>query len=257
MIHLVSIDNLSGNAYRLRVPRFDHSLRFETPVRVHEFASRGLCDVALLPAVCLPELAGLFEPIGPYGIACRGAVTSVQLFSGIPLEALLRERRPIYATPKSRTSRALFSLLCRREFGLSPVLVSSYPGAAAHLLIGDAAFECAHTRARQAHNVDLGAWWLSNTGLPFVYARWAVSKTLNSRAKADIADWLEACSVTAASPDGAALLARGFDSPEESRERRAYYGGIHTRLTEDDLAGEALFLDLLEEAHHECNARIA
>lgn len=257
MLRIISINNLSAGVYRLCAPRFDHSVRFETPARVHNLVAGGHCDAALLPVASLPELSHRMEPVGRYGIACRGAVRSVQLFSGAPLDTLLRERKAIYATPKSKTSVRLFETLCRQQYGLAPVLSAAYPGSAAQLLIGDAAFECAHTQAHRAGNIDLGAWWQEQTGLPFVYARWVVSRSLSARQKCDVADWLEACSVRATTPGGTMELALGDGNPDDISDRREYYRHVHPRLAEDDLAGLSLFLKLMEGTRHECAARIA
>lgn len=257
MLRICAIDNLSAAAYRLRVPEFDHSLRCETPARVHELVAQGCCDAALLPAASLPEFSGEMEPLGAYGIACNGAVQSVQLFSREPLETLLRERRPIYATPKSRTSIRLLEILCQRKYGIRPVFTTSYPRGDAHLLIGDAAFECAYSLSGLSCNIDLGAWWKNHTGLPFVYARWVVSRNLAPAHRDALAAWLESCASQAAAPEGAARQAGHHWNDAEDAARCAYYQHIHPRLLADDLAGLRLFLELMEASAYEPVARIA
>jgi chorismate dehydratase len=254
MLRIVSIDNLSAAPYRLSTPDFDHSLRFETPARVHELVADGHCDAALLPVASIPVAGDRINTLGSYGIACRGAVRSVQLFSEIPLETLLRDRLPIYATPKSRTSVALLELLCWHQYGVSPVLTKSYPDAMAHLLIGDAAFECAHTKSNSGHCVDLSAWWHAQTGFPFVFARWVVSSSLEELDRARLLAWLECCVMRAASPEGIEILS---SSRGDANTYQGYYKRLRTRLGEDDLAGLHHFLQLMESTSYGTTALIA
>lgn len=257
MLRILSVDNLSGAPYRLEPPDLDHSLRFETPARIHDLVAAGHFDAALLPTASLPELRARVVPLGAYGIACRGPVQSVQLFSETPLETVLRNRMPIYATPRSRTSLALLRVLCKRVYRVAPVLTSFYPQATAHLLIGDAAYEFARNRGRQEHDIDLSDWWLAQTGLPFVFARWVVSPTLSAGARGSLATWLEHCAINAGSSAGIAEMASFESNTHEFEARRAYYQQLRARLDGDTLAGLDLFLELLESTRHEYSARIA
>lgn len=257
MLRLLSIDNLSAAAYRLCTPEFEHSLRFETPARVHQLVSGGHWDAALLPSVSLPTLGGRVMPLGAFGIACRGPVGSVKLFTSLPLETLLRDRLPIYATPKSRTSVALLRVLCARVYGVLPVLTSSYPGAAAHLLIGDAAYECAHSRRAGAPDIDLGAWWLEHTGLPFTFARWVVSPALDAGTRTQVLRWISDCAAFAASDAGLTALTAAEPDPEAAAARRHYHGRLQMYLDGTCLSGLDRFLELMECSHDAHTTRIA
>lgn len=257
MLRILSIDNLSGAAYRLCEPEGEHSLRFETPSRICTLAANGHCDAALLPVACLPGLRGRVFPLGAYGIACRGPVRSVQLFSTRPVETLLRERLPVYATPKSRTSVELLRLLCRRVYGVEPRLTSTYSGAAAHLLIGDAAYEYAFTHGLSEHDIDLSGWWLAHTGRPFVFARWMFAPTLDADKRAALSAWLGACADRAKSPEGMAELTAGEGDPTALTTRHHYYERLQNRLDDDALAGMNQFLQLMESTRYEHAARIA
>ncbi len=247
MIRIASIDNLSARTYRLSTPDFEHSLRFETPARVHALMAAAHCDAALVPVAMLPDLGHAVVSAGNFGIACTGPVRSVQLFSAVPLANLLAERRPIYATPKSRTSVALFKLLCLRQFGALPMLTSCYADGAAHLLIGDAAFECAQRQGGNPNNVDLGGWWLAQTGLPFVYARWVVSSALDAPSKARVLRWLESCAATAATEAGRNELVQGLEmAPEDRLALQVYYQRLRAQLSVSDVTGQSHFLQLME-----------
>lgn len=108
-----------------------------------------------------------------YGILSRGPVYSVFLAHRTPLEKLKR----IHVDPASCTSVNLLRVLLERR-GIRPEFqtLNSYAGASdldAVLLIGNPAIQ--FRRAPYDHRIwDLGAAWREWTGLPFVYALWAV-----------------------------------------------------------------------------------
>ncbi|WP_434427958.1 cyclic dehypoxanthinyl futalosine synthase [Nannocystis pusilla] len=151
-------------------PLFDLSLVL--PSECARRLETGECDVALVPvAACAahPE----WEVVPEVGIGCRGPVHSVLLVSAVPLPQIER----IYLDAASRTSVILVQLLLRAQ-GLSPECVHAphregaglVQGTHAALVIGDAAMAL---HDRFPHVFDLGAMWLAQTGLPFVFAVWA------------------------------------------------------------------------------------
>jgi cyclic dehypoxanthinyl futalosine synthase len=97
----------------------------------------------------------------------------VVVVSDVPLPEVTR----IHLDAASRSSVLLLRTLLATE-GLRPELVTAphgegagrVRGTEAALVIGDAAFELS---TRFAHRVDLGARWLSLTGMPMVFAFWA------------------------------------------------------------------------------------
>lgn len=257
LIRILSVDNLSGAAYRLIQPEFRHILRLESPARIHELVAGGHFDVALLPVASLPYFRGNIVPLGPFGIACRGPVRSVQLFSGAPLADLLHDQRPIYATPKSRTSVNLFRMLCLQRHGVAPRLTTSHPRAAAQLLIGDAAFEYTHTHPRREHDIDLSGWWHEQTGLPFVFARWVACSSLSDGWRENVNGWLAACAECASTTAGRQKLTEARPSHGTATERETYYQRIQYRLEQDALAGLNQFLTMMKESQDDYTARIA
>ncbi len=133
---------------------------------------RGECDLALVPvAACAahPE----WEVVPEVGIGCRGPVHSVLLVSDVPLDQI----DTIHLDAASRTSAVLVQLLLAAR-GLAPRYAHAphregagmVRGRDAALVIGDAAMAL---HDRFAHVYDLGALWLEQTGLPFVFAVWA------------------------------------------------------------------------------------
>ncbi len=159
----------------------DQEVLFELPSRTPAMLEAGEADVALMPvAEVFRGRSGGFYP--HTGIACRGAVDSVKLFSRSPLS----EVRLILADRGSRSSAALVKVLLREMEGAAPdhSEVEPRPGklpaeGEALLVIGDRCFayerwlrEEGRTEV-QAH--DLGLLWKELTGLPFVFAVWAVA----------------------------------------------------------------------------------
>src|SRR5206468_1153348 len=108
-------------------------------------------------------------------IASNGPVLSVTLFSRVPWQRIRR----VALDEGSRTSAALTQVLLRKRYGVAPEVVPLPMDAAAEaadadavLLIGDRAMRACLPGF--AHAFDLGQEWRDWTGLPFVYAVWAV-----------------------------------------------------------------------------------
>ena len=105
-----------------------------------------------------------------------GPVLSVTLFSRVALAADCR----VALDAGSRTSAALAQILLRKRYGVRSPRSSRCPwkssgedcDADAVLLIGDRAMRACLPGF--AHAYDLGQEWYDWTGLPFVYAVWAV-----------------------------------------------------------------------------------
>jgi chorismate dehydratase len=102
-------------------------------------------------------------------------VLSVTLFSRVPWTGI----RKLALDIGSRTSAALAQILLRKRYGIEPALAPlplDQPAegidADAVLLIGDRAMRACLPGFDHAY--DLGADWQDWTGLPFVYAFWAV-----------------------------------------------------------------------------------
>lgn len=127
-------------------------------------------DISLVPVGAL--IGQPFERISDYGIASDGPVSSVCLFSQVPLE----EIKTIYLDYQSRTSVMLVRLLSQEYWHIRPNFVQAsagyeqnLSGAEAGLIIGDRALKVKH---KYPYVYDLGEAWQSMTGLPFVYAVW-------------------------------------------------------------------------------------
>jgi chorismate dehydratase len=147
----------------------------EPPARIPDLLLRGQVDAGLIPVIEAPRLerAGIALLPSP-GIASRRTARSVLLVARRPLETVRR----IALDRSSRTSVALLKIvLAHRRVGpvtfdeLPPDLAAMLREHDAALLIGDPAL-AADTGGLEVH--DLTEEWHAMTGLPFVFAAWAI-----------------------------------------------------------------------------------
>ena len=137
----------------------------------------GSLDVGLVPSIEVARIPGLAVVPG-IAIAATHEVRSVLLVSQVPIG----EIRSVALDENSRTSAALVRILLAERYGLEPEyraaradLEEMLAGSDAALLIGDPAL----TVPRDRYVVlDLAGEWLELTGLPFVFAVWAVREAL-------------------------------------------------------------------------------
>ena len=161
------------------------------PTELNRALFAGDIHLAPISSIEAARHAGEVLVLPGLGIASRGAVKTVLLFSW---RADMRELadKPIALTDQSATSSALLQWLFRERFGMEAQwrkrpqdLVAMMKECAAALLIGDTALvegerrhNLCHAAGTQARPFvfDLGEEWLRETGLPFVFALWAVRR---------------------------------------------------------------------------------
>jgi chorismate dehydratase len=149
-------------------------LVLEVPSKLADMLAAGQLEVALIPVIEYFR-GGSYAIVPDLAIASRGPVLSVTLFSRKPWT----EIRSVALDEGSRTSAALTQVLLRRKYGVTPQVMplpldrtAEESDADAVLLIGDRAMRACLPGFRYAF--DLGQEWHDWTGLPFVYAVWAV-----------------------------------------------------------------------------------
>lgn len=152
----------------------DMELVLEVPSRLADLLAEGQLEVALIPVIEYFR-AGSYSMVPNIAIASRGPVLSVTLFSRQPWTGIRR----LALDEGSRTSAVLAQILLRKRYGVSPELIPLPLNQAAEdvdadavLLIGDRAMRACLPGFEHAY--DLGQEWHDWTGLPFVYAVWAV-----------------------------------------------------------------------------------
>jgi chorismate dehydratase len=130
-------------------------------------------DVALLPVFDI-LCAGGSRIVDNTGIACDGEVYSVVVAS----HTSFSKTGKIHLDPASRSSAALLRVLLAEYYPGGPTIAEreEMPNEGARLLIGDAAIEFRRRNGPAWRYHDLGLLWKIHTGLPFVFAVWAVSE---------------------------------------------------------------------------------
>ena len=149
-------------------------LVLDYPSRLADQLENGQLDVALIPIIEYFR-AGTYTLVPGICIASEGPVLSVTLFSRVPWSAIRR----LALDEGSRTSAALAQVLLRHRYNVKPEIRplahderAENIDADAVLLIGDRAMRACLPGFEHAY--DLGQEWHDWTGLPFVYAAWAV-----------------------------------------------------------------------------------
>jgi len=172
-------------------------------------------DCAPVSAVELAHAHGAYAMLPGLSVSSVGAVGSSLLFSRVPPERL--DGASVALTTDSAASLAFFRILCARRWHITVRAVDAAPDLdamlAAHdgcVLIGNRAIVAAEVARRRGDLVisDLGEAWLELTGLPAVFAVFALWR-----------DW------AAANPDALALLRedlqRGRDWGADPAHHRA------------------------------------
>lgn len=158
-------------------------LVLDVPANLAREFYEGELDVALLPLFAVLK-AGGGRVVDDVAIGCRGPVYSVFVAS----KAGFEESGEIWLDPSSRSSSALLRVLLGEFYRESHRIMEAgdVPENAARLLIGDPAirFRQRHGDAWQYH--DLGELWLKHTGLPFVFAVWALAEPVDARIAATL-----------------------------------------------------------------------
>ncbi len=149
-------------------------LLFDVPSECARRLSRGEVDIGLIPTIEYQNIPGL-RVLPDIAIASKREVKSVLFVSKVPLQQVER----IALDTSSRTSVALLKILLQHFHGRDSIhygserpdpqrMLEQYDAA---LLIGNPALTVSH-HSLQVY--DLAREWNRFTGLPFVFAFWAV-----------------------------------------------------------------------------------
>ena len=218
----------------------EEQIIFVTPSKLAEMLQRDELDAALV-SVTEVLFNDRYDILDGIAVASLGEVKSVFLAHRRPIE----EVKEVFCDTASLTSVSLLRVLLA-ERGLRPEFkplpgyeAASMPDYA--VLIGDPALDFLH--APRQHKIwDLGAAWYEMTGLPFVYAVWALRRGVeNERLRRQLR---EAKSFGLDTLDSI-ISSRG----EYDYDFRKDYLGwhIHYHLGADEKRGLATFIELLRK----------
>jgi chorismate dehydratase len=146
---------------------------YHPPALVARLLAQGNLDIGLIPSIEVQRIPNL-RVLPDMCVAAHHEVRSVLMVSRVPVP----EVRRVALDTNSRTSATLIRILLRERWGLDPEYLHERPDpermlaeADAALVIGDPALRVDRERYLIT---DLAAEWKELTGLPFVFAVWAV-----------------------------------------------------------------------------------
>lgn len=152
----------------------DFSIEYTIPSACAAALAANDADIGIIPAFTYAQIPGLVI-LPNIAIASKDRVRSILLVSRKPIDDV----KTVAADTSSRTSVALTQVLFTKFFGGSRELTPHPPQLEemlrthdAALLIGDAALQV--PTDTEYHLYDLAHIWRERTGLPFVFAVWAV-----------------------------------------------------------------------------------
>jgi chorismate dehydratase len=157
----ISYVNMAPVFFRLR---YEVEERVGVPTELNRMLLDGGVDVAPISSIEYARHADRLRLLPRLCVSSEGAVDSIQLVTRMPLGRVRR----VAVTPESATSVVLTKVLLPQADH-----VPLGEEADAKLLIGDAALKSAFEDPTPHH--DLGRLWLERTGLPMVFAVWAVA----------------------------------------------------------------------------------
>ena len=164
------------------------SMVTEPPATLNTMLRDGEVVMSPVSSVAYARNADQWLLLPDLSIACDGKVLSVLFVSDTPMEEL--DGESVIVTEESATSVELLRILLR-EKGVRPVIQpgrvhtpSDLPeGVRGALVIGDAAL-LTDWQGQFPYVYDLGLEWKKMTGLPFVFAVWAIRKDFCAMAPA-------------------------------------------------------------------------
>ncbi|MCB1127979.1 MAG: menaquinone biosynthesis protein [Verrucomicrobiae bacterium] len=219
----------------------ENQVVFAPPSSLAELLRAKALDAALVSVVEVLRDGG-YDVLDGVSIASRGPVRSVLLAHRVPLEAI----REVFCDTASLTSVSLLRVLLA-ERGLQPRLTplpeyATAPDRDAVLLIGDPAL--AFLAEPRGHRIwDLGEAWRRLTGLPFVYAVWALRRGVTTP------EWRRCLrSVCEQGLTRREEIVARCAPAERDALRRYLTENIRYELGAEEKAGVARFIELLE--HH-------
>jgi chorismate dehydratase len=165
--------------------RENFEIEYTVPSLCAQALREGTADIGIIPVITTARIPGLVV-LPDIAIAALNQVRSIQLVSKKPIE----EIRTVAVDTSSRTSVGLTQVLLTKFFGghreltpMAPELGPMLERCDAGLLIGDPAMMA---KPNGFHAYDLAEVWRTKTGLPFVFAVWAVRKAALAEMRAGL-----------------------------------------------------------------------
>ncbi|UWP82911.1 menaquinone biosynthesis protein [Dactylosporangium fulvum] len=160
----------------------DVDLHKDSPERLNAALVAGDLDIGPISLVEYLRNAEDLLLLPDLAVGSDGPVLSVNIVSTVPLDRL--DGRPVALGATSRTGVLLAQMYLETHVGVRPTYFHSPPDLArmldeadAAVIIGDVALRALHDAPQHGWQVtDLGQAWRNWTGLPMVFAAWAVRR---------------------------------------------------------------------------------
>lgn len=225
------------------------------PARCAALLAEGRADIALIPVIEYQRIQGL-KILPGVAVAAKQKVRSVLLAARCPLT----EVRQVTLDTSSRASQTLIRIILARRYGIQPKFTERTPDDAVHcenmleasdaaLVIGDPALRLAASAEQLGVQIyDLADEWRALTGLPFVFAVWAI------RADAVCEPRSLACDFIAAKEEGLTKLEELATSYAATlqlpRAEMLDYlrASVNYELDEENIAGLRRYFELAYES---------
>ncbi len=161
---------------------FDIELTKGTPTELNHLLIQGELDISPISSIEYARNAEELMLLPDLTVNADGEVRSILLVSKVPVTEL--DGKTIALTNTSATSHALLKILLKEKYKLQcdffispPDISSMLLEAEAALLIGDHALRAFYQPPPDLYTYDLGEAWKELTGLPMVYAVWAIRRS--------------------------------------------------------------------------------
>jgi aminodeoxyfutalosine synthase len=222
-----------------------------TPRRMGVLSQKGKLDAGLFSLVDYIHQQDRLEPLD-YCIATRDQVKSVLLFSNHGWQDL--DGKTIGIIDDTATSVRLLQVLLEKRYGVKAIFqrmhsgVNDYTEYDAVLLIGDEALRSRKYGLAGFEIVyDLATEWYEWKKLPFVFALWAVQKSMSQEKKRELEEIIQH-SLEHAEEDYASVgTLHAMRINLTSQESVDYLAGFNYRVGERERAAIKEFQDLLFE----------
>lgn len=215
----------------------EHRLIPTPPSELGKLASTGEIDAGILATADFLRYEDRYEPAAGLGVANHEEVRSILFLSRKPMDELDGAR--IGITEDTSTSVRLLRILLEVRDGNQPneYVRGLRDDADAFLVIGNEALARNLTPTPNfPYRYDLATEWWKWTGLPFVFALWAVRRSLPDNTKEEFAGLLERSFTVGMSQIDD--IAESFAGELGAREVLAsYLRNFHYRLGTEEMKG--------------------
>lgn len=217
------------------------------PSRCADLLRDGKVAAALIPAIEYQRIPGLLIAPGAC-VASKNKVRSVILASRVPIADI----SSVALDTSSRTSAVLVQIILSEFHGIRPrysphppIINEMLESNDAALIIGDPAMMVDRSAL---YVYDLAEEWRRHTGLPFVFAIWAVRVEAAARLRDCGVDFAEARREGVSRADQIAALYSGALGLPQKELIQYLTENIHYDLDEEDLRGLKLYYEMAREA---------